>query len=159
MNELNIELVNELIKRNLHITTCESCTGGLVASRIVDVSGSSAILNEAYITYAAQSKISLVGVDKNIIDKYGVVSKETAYEMALKSSIKANSELSISTTGVAGPSGGSEENPVGTVCFGFKVFDKIYVERVIFENKGRNIIRNQAADYAIKYMLEKVRNL
>ena len=159
MNKDNFELVNELIKRNLSITTCESCTGGLIASRIIDISGSSAILNEAYVTYAASSKVSLVGVDKNIIEKYGVVSEETAYEMALKASIKAKSCLAISATGIAGPTGGDVNNPVGTVCFGFKVLDKIYTKKVIFKNLGRNIVREQAVDYAISYMLEKVKEL
>lgn len=159
MNKDNYELVNELIKRNLTITTCESCTGGLIASRIVDISGSSAILNEAYVTYAASSKVSLVGVDKNIIEQYGVVSEETAYEMALKASIKAKSDLAISATGIAGPTGGDTNNPVGTVCFGFKVLDKIYTKKVIFKNLGRNIVREQAVDYAISYMLEKVKEL
>ena len=154
----NNELVNELIKRNLHITTCESCTGGLIASSIVDVSGSSAILNEAYVTYAVQSKINLVGVDSNIIEKYGVVSEETAYEMAYKASIKANSDIAISTTGVAGPTGGDINNPVGTVCFGFKILDKIYTERKIFSNLSRNEVRQSACEYAINFVLEKIKN-
>ena len=148
----NIKLVEMLKENNLTITCCESLTGGLVASRIVEVAGSSKVLNESYVTYAISSKISLVGVDKEIIDKYGVVSEETAYEMAKKSSLKAKSDIAISTTGIAGPTGGDEKNPVGTVCFGFKIGDEIITLRKVFENKGRNKIRNMAANFAISYM-------
>ena len=148
----NKELVLYLIKNNLHITTCESLTGGLVASALVDIAGSSSILDEAYVTYAASSKIGLVGVDSNIIDKYGVVSVEVAKEMALKASLKAKSDLAISTTGVAGPSGGSENIPVGCVCFGFKIFDKVFTIRKIFNYNDRNKNRKAAVRFAINYM-------
>ncbi len=153
----NKELVELLNSLNYTITTCESCTGGLIASAIVDVSGSSAVLNEAYITYAASSKVSLVGVNKDIIDKYGVVSEEVAYDMALKSSIKAKSQVSISSTGVAGPSGGTLETPVGTVCFGFNVNGNVKTITKHFEG-DRNTVRNSAREFAIDYMYETLKN-
>jgi len=154
-NEL---LVKKLINKKLHITTCESCTGGLIASSIVDVAGSSSILNEAYVTYAIESKISLVGVSAELIEKYGVVSEEVAKDMALKSGIKANAELAISATGVAGPTGGDIKNPVGTVCFGFKVFDNVYTIRKHFNNMSRNDVRKCASEFAIKHMYELISN-
>ncbi len=148
----NKELVEYLIEHNLHITTCESLTGGLIASTLVEVSGSSAVLDEAYVTYAISSKVNLVGVDKNLIDKYGVVSQEVAYDMALKAGIKAGAQIGISATGVAGPTGGSENTPVGCVCFGFKINDKVYTVRKVFNYNDRNKNRRAAARFAIDYM-------
>ncbi len=147
----NEKLVQILKENNLTITTCESLTGGLAASSIVDVSGSSQVLNEAYVTYAIKSKEELVGVNASTIKKYGVVSIETASEMAQKAAKKANSDVAISTTGIAGPTGGDEINPVGTVCFGFYFKGKIKTIRVVFNNLGRNKNRKQAVSYAIKY--------
>lgn len=147
----NEKLVKILKENNLTITTCESLTGGLVASAIVDVSGSSQVINEAYVTYAIKSKENLVGVESNVIEKYGVVSVQTAFEMAKKAALKANSDVSISTTGIAGPTGGDCFNPVGTVCFGFYYKGKVETIRVVFDNLGRNKNRKQAVQYAIKY--------
>ncbi len=153
----NKELVELLKELNYTITTCESCTGGLIASAIVDISGSSQVLDEAYITYAASSKVSLVGVDETIINKYGVVSEEVAYDMALKSRIKACSNVSISSTGVAGPSGGTSETPVGTVCFGFNINGNIETITKHFQG-DRNIVRNTAREFAIDHMFELLKN-
>lgn len=153
----NEKLVQILKENNLTITACESLTGGLVASAIVDVSGSSQVLNEAYITYAASSKEHLVGVDPNIIDEYGVVSIQTACDMALKAARKAHSDVAISTTGVAGPTGGDEINPVGTVCFGFYYKGVIETIRVNFSDLGRNKNRKQAVEFAIKYAYQFVK--
>lgn len=153
----NKELVKLLKELKYTITTCESCTGGLIASAIVDISGSSSVLNEAYITYAASSKVSLVGVDEKIINKYGVVSEEVAYDMALKSRIKASSNVSISSTGVAGPSGGSDVTPVGTVCFGFNINGDIKTVTKHFTGE-RNQVRNSARKFAIDYIFEELKN-
>lgn len=153
----NKELVELLKELKYTITTCESCTGGLIASAIVDVSGSSAVLNEAYVTYAASSKVSLVGVDEAVIQKYGVVSEEVAYDMALKSRIKASSNVAISSTGVAGPSGGSDITPVGTVCFGFNINGDIKTITKHFTG-DRNQARNSAREFAIDYIFEELKN-
>lgn len=153
----NLHLVKLLEAHHLTITTCESLTGGLVASKIVDISGSSRVINEAYITYAALSKINLVGVNREIIEKYGVVSEETAREMCLKAALKAKSDVAISTTGVAGPTGGDPINPVGTVCFGVCFKNKTYTKRVEFPDLGRNKNREAAAKYAIEFAYEIVK--
>ena len=154
----NEELVKLLIENKLHITTCESCTGGLIANQIISISGSSAILNEAYITYAPNSKVDLVGVNKNTIDKYGVVSSEVAFEMAKCAAKKANAELAISATGVAGPTGGDKINPVGTIWFGFQLMDKTFTVKKVFINKSRNQVRQLGAQFAIRYMLNLIKN-
>ncbi len=153
----NLELVELLKKLNYTITTCESCTGGLIASNIIDISGSSSVLNEAYVTYAIDSKVSLVGVDRDIIDKYGVVSEEVAKEMALKSLNKAHSNVSISSTGVAGPTGGSDKTPVGTVCFGVCINENVYTTTKIFKG-SRNEVRKAASKYAIDLAYDKLKN-
>lgn len=153
----NLELVELLKKLNYTITTCESCTGGLIASNIIDISGSSSVLNEAYITYAIDSKVSLVGVDRDNIDKYGVVSEEVAKEMALKSLNKAHSNVSISSTGVAGPTGGSDKTPVGTVCFGVSINEDVSTTTKIFKG-SRNEVRKAASEYAIDLAYDKLKN-
>lgn len=153
----NEKLVKILRENKLTITTCESLTGGLLASTIVDVNGSSQVLNEAYVTYAIKSKENLVGVDSNVIEKYGVVSEQTAFEMVKKAAIKANSDVAISTTGIAGPTGGDEKNPVGTVCFGFYYKGKVETIRIVFEDLGRNKNRKQAVQFAIKYAYDFVK--
>ena len=109
-------LVAFLKENNMSITTAESCTGGMIASEIVEVSGASNVFFEGYITYSEEAKAKLLNVSPNTISKYGVVSVEVAAEMAKGAATAAKADVAISTTGVAGPFGGSKENPVGTVC-------------------------------------------
>lgn len=100
------KLVNLLIEKKLHITTAESCTGGMVASRIVDVANASKVFNVAYVTYANEAKEKYLNVDSKTIEKYGVVSEEVTKQMALGALKEANADISIVTSGIAGPTGG-----------------------------------------------------
>ena len=152
----NQKLVLLLSENKYHITTCESCTGGLIASSIIDISGSSAVIDEAYVTYAASSKVGLVGVDAKLIEKYGVVSSEVACDMALKAGEKAKAEFAISATGVAGPTGGDDVNPVGTIWFGFKIFDNVFSVKKVFGGKTRNEVRRLGANFAIRHMYKLI---
>lgn len=151
----NKELVNKLIEKNYHISFGESCTGGMLASCIVDIPDASKVLNESFVTYADEAKIKYLNVDGDIIKKYGVVSEEVAYQMALGVATNTKSECAISTTGIAGPTGGSKAKPVGMVCFGFYVNGKIITETKYF-NGTRNEVRNAATSYAIETMLELI---
>ena len=123
----------------MNISTAESCTGGLIASRLVDVPGVSSVLKEGVVTYSNEAKISRLGVKKETLEKYGAVSEETAREMVLG----LDSDIAIATTGIAGPDGGTQEKPVGLVYIGIRVKDKVYVERKIF-NGSRNKVRERA---------------
>ena len=151
----NKELVSKLIEKNYHISFGESCTGGMLASCIVDIPDASKVLNESFVTYADEAKIKYLNVDGDIIKKYGVVSEEVAYQMALGVATNTKSDCAISTTGIAGPTGGSKAKPVGMVCFGFYVNGKIVTKTKHF-NGSRNEVRNSATSYAIETMLELI---
>jgi len=107
-----------LLSGGLTISTAESCTGGLVSSRLTDVSGSSGYFGEGDVVYSNRSKVDNLGVNPQIIEKFGAVSEETAGEMARGCLLKSGADIAVSTTGIAGPGGGSAAKPVGTVCLG-----------------------------------------
>lgn len=115
---LEAEVVHEMTFKKLTLATVESCTGGLVTSRITDVPGASAVLTHGFITYANEAKEGLVGVKAETIALHGAVSEEVAAEMALGGLQSSGCDIAVSVTGIAGPGGGSEDKPVGTVCFG-----------------------------------------
>ncbi|MBR2044784.1 MAG: CinA family protein [Agathobacter sp.] len=148
-------LLELLGKHNLKVATAESCTGGLVAGILCDISGISAFFEEGYITYSERAKIKNLGVATETIEAYGVVSLEVAEEMAKGAAQRADAMCSIATTGVAGPTGGTEENPVGTVCFACVVNDQVFSERMIFSG-NRMEIRMQAAVYAVEMLCDYI---
>lgn len=149
-NVMNVaeEVVSLLKEKNYFVTTVESCTGGLVASAIVDVSGASSVFEKGYVTYSDSAKAQMVGVDGNIINKYGVVSVEVAEQMAVCGKRVAHTECSIATTGVAGPTGGTDEVPVGTVCIAVAVNEAVNVKRYVFDG-DRTDVRKQAVEMAL----------
>ena len=155
------ERIVELLKKyGLSVTTVESCTGGLLAASIVDVPGASGVFSRGFITYSNDAKTEVIGVDKTIIDSYGVVSEETALEMVKKGAITAKTECALATTGIAGPSGEDAENPVGTVIIACKISDSYVVKRFVFDGDRKNV-RNMAVCEAIRMLrngLESERN-
>lgn len=144
-------LLDLLSKYNLKIATAESCTGGLVAGVLCDIAGISKHFEEGFITYSETAKIKNLDVLPETIETYGVVSCEVAEEMAIGACKSANANCAIATTGVAGPTGGTEENPVGTVCFACVVRNQVLTERMIFSGT-RMEIRMQAAIYALEML-------
>ena len=146
-------LYDLLNKYQMTVTTAESCTGGLVASGLVDLAGISAFFKEGYVTYAPEAKERILGVPKEVIAQYGVVSVQTAAKMAEGAAKAANADTAIATTGVAGPDGGTKQNPVGTVCFGCFVKNRIYTVCKNFEG-NRAKVRQQAAVFALDYLKE-----
>ncbi|MBI1806440.1 MAG: competence/damage-inducible protein A [Ignavibacteria bacterium] len=117
--ELEEVLGRLLAERKLRIAIAESCTGGMIAHKITNVPGSSHYLDRALVTYSNQSKIDLLGVPRELIEKHGAVSREVAEAMALCIRLQANVDIGMSTTGIAGPSGGSTEKPIGLVWIGY----------------------------------------
>ncbi len=115
---LETVIARELTTRQMTIATAESCTGGLIANRLTNVSGSSEYFIEGVVTYSNQSKIVLLGVEKTTIEKFGAVSPETATEMAQNIRLRAATDIGLSITGIAGPAGGTPQKPVGTVYIG-----------------------------------------
>ncbi len=128
------EEVVELLKENgLTVTTAESCTGGLVAARLVDVPGVSEVFKQGFITYSNKAKRKLLNVKKTTLKEVGAVSEKTAREMAKGAILASGADASIATTGIAGPDGGTEEKPVGLVYLAVSVRGQIYTEEHQFE--------------------------
>ena len=150
----NVQLVNKLIDLNMKISCAESCTGGMLASSIVDVSDASKVLDMSFVTYASEAKVELLGVDKKIIDLYGVVSEEVAYQMAVGVKNKAKSNIGVGITGIAGPNGGTLSTPVGTVCFGIAINNDTYVYTMFFDDIGRTNVRTKSVEFIIDKLLE-----
>ncbi|MBW6411478.1 competence/damage-inducible protein A [Clostridium weizhouense] len=132
-----------LIDKKLTISTAESCTGGMIAAKLVSYPGVSEVFLEGCVTYSNEAKHSRLNVSTDTLDKYGAVSYETAKEMAEGVAKTSNTDVSIVTTGVAGPGGGTDEKPVGLVYIGLYIKGKVSVEKHIFKG-DRNKVRTQA---------------
>lgn len=124
------QVVRLLKERNLTITAAESCTGGLIAGTLVNVAGASDVFGEAYVTYSNEAKQRLVGVRAETLEQFGAVSEETAYEMAAGAARAAGADVGLSSTGIAGPGGGTPEKPVGLVYIGCCVRGEVQVRRL-----------------------------
>ncbi|MCX5578628.1 CinA family protein [Kaistia terrae] len=111
-------LIELCIARGLTIATAESCTGGLIAGVLTEISGSSAVVDRGYVTYSNKAKNEMLGVPATLIERVGAVSQEVALAMAVGALAKSGADLAIAVTGIAGPTGGSAEKPVGLVHFG-----------------------------------------
>ncbi len=145
---LEMAVVRLLKKYDLTVATAESCTGGLVAGRIVNVPGASDVFREGFITYSNKAKRKHLDVSKNTIKKYGAVSKETAREMAVGGVFATDSDICVAITGLAGPGGGTEEKPVGLVYMACCLGDNVTVEKYRFKG-NREKIREQSVVRAL----------
>lgn len=139
------EIVKKLIDINTTIATAESITGGLISKIITDVPGSSTILKESFVVYSNEAKVDILGVDAGLIEKYGVVSKEVAYDMCVKLKMLTGRDICISTTGNAGPTV-CDDKPVGRVYIGIDYLDDIKVYECDFTG-DRDTIRNETANF------------
>ena len=152
------QLVSKLLAVGKRIATVESCTGGLVAGAITSVSGSSAVFDYGFVTYSNAAKSAMVGVHQDILTAHGAVSEPVARAMAEGGRIKAGADIALSITGIAGPTGGSAEKPVGMVCFGLSFSNR---NRVVTETRvrqfgaiGRDEVRAAAVEFALAWALE-----
>ena len=142
-----------LIKKNLKLSVGESCTGGLISSILTDIDGASKFIEVNFVTYSKFAKIRFLDVPEFVIERYGVVSNETAYCMA--TGLLQYSGVSIATTGYVGPTGGDEKNPIGTVyyvgtvyyAFGYK--NKVKVLKYISEKTDRKEIKQDMANFIL----------
>lgn len=143
------QAVVELLRTNsLYLATCESCTGGMIASKIVDVPGASDVFKEGFVTYSNKAKRSRLGVKKSTLVKYGAVSEQTAKEMVKGCAATAKANVTVSTTGIAGPDGGTDDKPVGLVYIGCSVCGKTKVVKYNFDG-DRMEIRSRATSAAL----------
>jgi len=143
------KIINKLIKKKIKISIAESCTGGMLSSAITSVSGSSKIFNLGLIVYSNKSKINILKISKNIIEKYGAVSKQVCLQMVKNLNSIAKTNISISITGIAGPSGGTKKKPIGLVYIGIKKRNKIHIYKFQFRNKGRTYIQRAAVNKSL----------
>ncbi len=145
------KLAKILLEKNLVISTAESCTGGLVSSMLTDVSGSSAYTKLNFVTYSNNAKHEILGVSLNTLEKHGAVSGECASEMAEGLMNRTGCDVALCTTGIAGPTGGTAEKPVGLCYVSCKYGDKMVVKKVLL-NPGleRTEMKRQFAEHAVE---------
>ena len=149
------KLHKKLIKKKITISVAESCTGGLLSSKLSKLSGSSKYFKMGLITYSNNAKINILKVKKNIIDNHGSVSQECCKSMVENLSKLSKSKINLSITGIAGPKGGTKNKPVGLVFIGIKKGNKIFIMKNLFGKKKRSIIQRNTVEKCI-YLLTKI---
>lgn len=138
--------------RGLLLATAESCTGGGVAQAVTDVGGSSAWFERGFVTYSNGAKTTMLGVPADLIAAHGAVSEEVAAAMAQGALTRSDARVAVSTTGIAGPTGGVPGKPVGTVCFGWAMDGRVQTQRLVFAG-DRQAVRAQAVAHALQELL------
>ena len=146
-------IVKLLKKKKFSISFAESCTGGMLSSAITSINGSSKVFTMGLVTYSNQSKIEILNVSKSTIRKYGAVSEQVCLAMVKNLNKINKNTMSISITGIAGPSGGTKKKPVGLVYIGIKKGNISKIKKCMFKNKGRDYIRNAAVNKSLKLIL------
>ena len=156
MSYLKAKKLTELLtSKNMSIAIAESCTGGSLSSSLTSIPGASSYFNGGFITYSNESKINMLNVDSQTIELFGAVSEKVAYEMAMGAGQNSKSHLAISVTGIAGPSGGTPEKPVGMVCFGFYVDGNVTTTTQFFSGVRSEIVSESIA-FALTELTSKI---
>ena len=141
------------------VAVAESCTGGLVSAALTEIAGSSDVFDAGFVTYANEAKLSMLGVSSDVLHTFGAVSVAVAWSMAQAALSKSGADVAVAITGIAGPGGGSEKKPVGTVVFARaeKNADPadIHADRKTFGDLGRGGIRLQAALCALELLMPR----
>ena len=150
MNNLANKLVKKLIQKKLRISFAESCTGGMLSSAIISISGSSKVFDLGFVTYSNKAKINILKVPKRIIVKHGAVSQECCLSMVKNLSKISKANISVSITGIAGPNGGTKLKPVGLVYIAIKKGNKIIIKENLFRNKNRISIQKATVSTSLK---------
>jgi nicotinamide-nucleotide amidase len=152
-SQLCAEVAQALIARNWKLATAESCTGGMIAAACTDLGGSSQWFERGFVTYSNEAKVDSLGVDPALIAGHGAVSEVVARAMAFGAIRHSLAQASVAVTGVAGPTGGSQDKPVGTVWFGFQVDGRLTSETVRFDG-DRAAVRTATVQHALRRLLE-----
>ena len=156
MKKKIIQVINLLKRKKLKISVAESCTGGMLSSAITSVSGSSKVFAMGLITYSDEAKKSILKVPKQIITKHGAVSIQCCLSMLNNLSKISKSKICVSITGIAGPSGGTKQKPVGLVYIGVKNGKKVIVSKSQFKNKGRSSIQKATVKKSLELLLKTI---
>jgi len=156
MKKKIIQIIKLLKRKKLKISVTESCTGGMLSSAITSVSGASKVFTMGLVTYSNQAKISILKVPKKIIQKHGAVSIQCCLSMVNNLSKISKSKVCVSITGIAGPSGGTKQKPVGLVYIGVKNGKKVIVSKSQFKNKGRSSIQKATVKKSLELLLKTI---
>ena len=156
MKKKIIQIINLLKRKKLKISAAESCTGGMLSSAITSVSGASKVFTMGLVTYSNQAKISILKVPKKIIQKHGAVSIQCCLSMVNNLSKISKSKVCVSITGIAGPSGGTKQKPVGLVYIGVKNGKKVIISKSQFKNKGRSSIQKSTVKKSLELLLKTI---
>ena len=155
--DLTKTLAAILLSRNWTVSLAESCTGGLVSATLTELAGSSEWFERGYITYSNEAKTECLEVPARLIESHGAVSEPVAKAMAEGARINSGSDVAISITGIAGPSGGTAEKPVGTVCFGWATENQTLTKTMHFDG-DRQAVRQQATEFALTELIALLRS-
>ena len=160
LETLSIQLGQRLLQLGKTVTAAESCTGGWIAKVLTDISGSSAYFYRGFVTYSNEAKHQMIGVTNLSLEQFGAVSQQVVQEMAVGALHEAQADFAMSVSGIAGPGGGSQEKPVGTVWFGFALKQAngtvdVATRHQIFQG-DRNQVRLQSTGYALKMLLQLI---
>tara|TARA_R110000868_G_scaffold411409_2_gene703781 strand:- start:12696 stop:13187 length:492 start_codon:yes stop_codon:yes gene_type:complete len=156
INTLISTISKTLIANQQMLVTAESCTGGLVAAACTSVPGSSQWFERGFVTYTNDAKMECLGVDADVIEKFGAVSEETAKHMAEGALQHSHAQVAIATTGIAGPDGGSDEKPVGTVCFAWAIQGQNTQMATQVFNGDRQAVREQAVEFVLQMLHQRL---
>ncbi|MBX9872658.1 MAG: CinA family protein [Burkholderiaceae bacterium] len=147
------QLAAQLQQRRWMLATAESCTGGLIAGACTDLSGSSNWFERGFVTYSNEAKTELLGVDATLIERHGAVSAEVARAMATGALAHSHAQVAVAVTGVAGPTGGTPDKPVGLVWLGFALPDRVLTEKMDFPG-DRAAVRAATVQHALRRLVE-----
>lgn len=154
---LSIAVLEGLIAAKKMVATAESCTGGLICGALTEIAGSSAAVDRGFVTYSNEAKNEMLGVPKDLIEKFGAVSKEVAIAMAEGALARSNADVAVSVTGIAGPGGGSPQKPVGTVHIAVAAKDRPTDHlHCWFADNGRQSIRLATVRTALTSILNAI---
>lgn len=155
LRQLSQRVGEALANLGMTLTTAESCTGGWIAKAITDISGSSAWFERGFVTYSNEAKHQMIGVGSGTLETHGAVSEAVVREMAQGALYAAGADYAIAVSGIAGPNGGSDEKPVGTVWFGFaSKLDGTVAHHQLFDG-DRDAVRHKSTEYALQTLWEE----
>lgn len=153
---MNIEtLAKLLVDQQFKLSVAESCTGGGLSSVLTSISGASNYFDRGYITYSNQAKIEMLQVNPDTLKQFGAVSEQTAKEMARGALQSSGSDISVSVTGIAGPSGGTRDKPVGMVCFGFCICERCFEQTQYFDG-DRNAVVEASITFVLSTLIDEL---
>ncbi len=147
------DVSTQLNEKNLLLSTAESCTGGWLAKTITDLAGSSTIFDRGFVTYSNEAKQEMLGVAEKTLENFGAVSEQVVLEMAEGAIKNSAANIAISISGVAGPGGGTDDKPVGMVCFGWLISGENSQAETMYFDGDRDSVRKQSVEYALKILL------